>query len=264
TWNHLWYLAYLLPYTLLLLLAMPVLRRAASGLAAMSRWRPLAGAVLCVAPVAWLAWVYLSLAPEYPRTHSLFGDWTVHAESLPLFLLGYLVAANGWFWDGVRRARWPTLALAVLGTTVELSLRWTGLHPLAAALPEWAVHLPWHDIERWARAAYTWFALLAIFGWSRAWLDRPFHWLPYCTEAVSSWDVLRQTRIIVAAYSLAPLRLGPVLGPLLVVGGTVAGCLVLHEFMVRRSALLRPLFGLKPGRPALPAMQAMPARAAES
>ena len=264
TWNHLWYLAYLLPYTLLLLLAMPVLRRAASGLAAMSRWRPLAGAVLCVAPVAWLAWVYLSLAPEYPRTHSLFGDWTVHAESLPLFLLGYLVAANGWFWDGVRRARWPTLALAVLGITVELSLRWTGLHPLAAALPEWAVHLPWHDIERWARAAYTWFALLAIFGWSRAWLDRPFHWLPYCTEAVFSWYVLHQTLIIVIAYNLAPLRLGPVLDPLLVVGGTVAGCLVLHEFVVRRSALLRPLFGLKPGRPALPAMQAMPARAAES
>src|SRR5690606_37405881 len=118
TWNHLWYLAYLLPYTLLLSLAMPLLRGAASALAAMSRWRPLAGAVLCVAPVAWLAWVYLSLAPEYPRTHSLFGDWTVHAESLPLFLLGYLVAANGWFWDGVRRARWPTLALAVLGITV--------------------------------------------------------------------------------------------------------------------------------------------------
>src|SRR5690606_10587413 len=147
------------------------------------------------------------------------------------------------------RARWPTLALAVLGITVELSLRWTGLHPLAAPLPEWAVHLPWHDMERWARAAYTWFALLAIFGWSRAWLDRPFHWLPYCTEAVFSWYVLHQTLIIVIAYNLAPLRLGPVLDPLLVAGGTVAGCLVLHEFVVRRSALLRPLFGLKSKRP---------------
>jgi hypothetical protein len=30
-----------------------------------------------------------------------------------------------------------------------------------------------------------------------------------------------------------------------VVGGTVAGCLLLHEFVVRRNRVLRPLFGLK-------------------
>ena len=248
TWNHLWYLAYLLPYTLLLLLAMPILGRTAAALARPSPWQPLVAGALCLAPVAWLAYVYLSLAPEHPRTHALAGDWTVHAESLPLFLLGYLLAANAWFWTLARRIRWPALAVAMLGISIELSLRWIGRHPLAGPLPEWALHVPWHDIERWARATFTWFALLAIFGWGRAWLDRPFRWLPYCTEAVFSWYILHQTLIIVLAYNLAPLELGPVVEPVLVVGGTIAGCVLLHEYAIRRNRVLRPLFGLKPMR----------------
>jgi hypothetical protein len=112
------------------------------------------------------------------------------------------------------------------------------------------LHVSWHDVERWGRATFTWFALLAIFGWARVWLDRPFRWLPYCTEAVFSWYVLHQTLIIVLAYVLGPRSLGPVLEPVLVIGGTIAGCLCLHEFVIRRNALLRPLFGLKLQRPA--------------
>jgi hypothetical protein len=42
------------------------------------------------------------------------------------------------------------------------------------------------------------------------------------------------------------MSLGPWLEPALVLGGTVAGCYVLHEFVIRRVAFIRPLFGLKP------------------
>jgi surface polysaccharide O-acyltransferase-like enzyme len=244
TWNHLWYLAYLLPYTLLLLVAMPALRAAGTAFAETSR-RGLAMAMLWCAPVAWLAFVLLAVAPRYPETHALVGDWTVHAESLPLFLLGYLLATNGWFWARVERIRWATLAVAMFGIAVELGLRWTGRHLPPGPLPEWAAQVPWSGIERCARALYTWTALLAIFGWGRAWLDRPFRWLPYCTEAVFSWYVLHQTLLIMLAYRLVPLGLGPIVEPALVIGGTVAGCLFLHEFVIRRSPALRPLFGLK-------------------
>lgn len=244
TWNHLWYLAYLLPYTLLLLAAMPLLRRAGAALAG-TRWRGSCAALLCILPFAWLGFVQVWLAPRYPETHALVGDWTVHAESLPLFLLGYVLAANGWFWAWMERNRWTTLAVAVLGIGVELGLRWIGRHPPAGPLPAWALEVPWTGIEHCARALYTWSILLAIFGWGRAWLDRPFRWLPYCTEAVFSWYVLHQTLIVVLAYQLIPLRLGPVAESAIVVGGTVAGCLLLHEFVVRRNRVLRPLFGLK-------------------
>ena len=108
-------------------------------------------------------------------------------------------------------------------------------------------------IERSPASTYTWTALLAIFGWGRMLLNRPFRWLPYCSEAVFSWYILHQTLIVVIAYWLVPMRLGAMAESLLVVGGTVAGCLLLHELLIRRVGWLRPLFGLKrvatPARP---------------
>jgi glucans biosynthesis protein C len=50
-----------------------------------------------------------------------------------------------------------------------------------------------------------------------------------------------------------PQTLGPVVEPVLVIGGTVLGCLLLHEGLIRRHAPLRFLFGLKPRAAAAPA-----------
>ena len=119
--------------------------------------------------------------------------------------------------------------------------------------------LPWYLIERIARVIYTWIALLTLFGWARALLNRPFHWLPYCTEAVFSWYILHQTLIVVLAYWLIPMRLGAGIEASLVIFGTLAGCLVLHECLIRRVQWLRPLFGLKRERTRLPLPDAPPA-----
>jgi surface polysaccharide O-acyltransferase-like enzyme len=243
TWNHLWYLAYLWPYTMLLLVCMPVLKRVRTRLEQAAHLA-ITGPLLVLVPAAWMIFVQLWLMPRYPETHALLGDWTVHAESLPLFLLGYVLATSRWFWAWVERQRWTTLALAVLAISLELGLRWLGRNPPTGSLPQWATHLPWYAIERIGRASYTWLALLAIFGWGRVLLDRPFRWLPYCTEAVFPWYVLHQTIIIALAFWLIPLHLGPIVEPVLVVGGTIAGSLLGNE-IIRRAPLLRPLFGLK-------------------
>lgn len=247
TWNHLWYLAYLLPYTLLLLAAIPLLRPLQEWLGDAEPTR-LAAALLLALPILWLLGVRLWLAPRFEETHALLDDWTVHAESLPLFLLGYVLANRTGFWHWVQRLRRRTLAIALLAIGVELGLRWLGHHPPSGPVPEWALQVPWYTIERIARVTYTWMALLAIFGWGRALLDRPFRWLPYCNEAVFSWYILHQTLIIAIAWWLIPMRLGAALEASLVVAGTIAGCLVLHELLIRRVAWLRPLFGLKPRR----------------
>lgn len=244
TWNHLWYLAYLWPYTMLLL-GMASLRRTPVGRRLATGHRTWPGWLLLVLPVAWLVACRLVLAPRYPATHALLGDWTVHAESLPLFLFGYAIANDEAFWERVRRLRKLTLGIALLAIATELSLRWAGRNLPPDGLPPWAALVPWYGIERVARAVYTWSALLAIFGWGRVLLDRPFRWLPYCTEAVFPWYILHQSLIVPLAFWLAPLRMGPALEPLLVLSGTALGCLLLHEFVIRRTRWLRPLFGVK-------------------
>ncbi len=259
TWNHLWYLAYLWPYTMLLLGVLAVLRRPALQ-AAVARWRSLQvpAAAWLLLPIAWEAFNLLWVMPRWAPTHALFGDWFVHAESLPLFLLGYAVARNETFWARVRRWRWASFGVAALCLGVELGLRTAGRHHVEVH-GIWA-QVPWYAVERIARAGYTWMALLAIFGWGQVWLNRPFRWLPYCTEAVYPWYMLHQSVMIALAFWLIPMHLGPVVEPLLVIAGTAAGCLLLHEGVIRRVGWLRPCFGLKAQRrAAAPALA--PARA---
>ena len=248
TWNHLWYLAYLWAYTCVLVALLPLLERL--GVRRAGAWLPARkGSWLVLLPAMYFFALLAWLAPLFPKTGALLDDWYQHAEFLPLFLAGYLVARNAAAWAEVVRLRRHTLAIAVLAISIELLLRAAGRYLPDDQVPALMAGLPWHHIELAARALYMWSALLAIFGWARILLDRPFGWLPYATEAVYPWYVLHQSLIVPLVFALAPLRLGPVLEPALVLAGTVGGCVLLHELVIRRIAWLRPLFGLKRHNP---------------
>jgi hypothetical protein len=111
TWNHLWFVAYLWIYTALLYAAvrmappvLPWLRRLAG--------KHLAGAGVLLWPIAYLAVIRLELAPRFPATHALTGDWYNHAMYFGVFLLGFALAGAHAAWNSLERARWWTLGLA--------------------------------------------------------------------------------------------------------------------------------------------------------
>ncbi len=248
TWNHLWYLAYLLPYTIALMALVSLTRPL--RLAAWPRLpAALAVPALLLLPILWEAFCVLWVMPRHPPTHALFGDWFVHAESFPLFVQGYLLARRERFWQLAVQLRWLTLVAALVAIGTELGIRYASIQGQTAQLGAPLAALPWEAIEHSARAAYTWLALLTILGWARLRLNRPFRWLPYCTEAVFPWYILHQSLIIVTLYWLMPLHLNAWLEPALVIAATVTGCLALHEFAIRRVRWLRPLFGLRARRP---------------
>ncbi len=82
--------------------------------------------------------------------------------------------------------------------------------------------------------------------------ERPRARPPVSTEAIYPWYMLHQSLIIVLLFWLKPLQLGPWLEPALLLGGTVGGCLLIHELLIRRCRWLRPLFGLRVDPPAAP------------
>lgn len=251
TWNHLWYLAYAWLYTMLVLGASRLVGTAM--VARLGTWVcSLHPAWILLGPTAWLFACLWWLMPRFPETHALTGDWYAHAKYFAFFLAGWLVARQPRFWNRVRKARGRLLVMALASITVELALRAAGRGALSPGdIPAWALHVDWAMIERIARASYSWTALLAIFGWAHALLNRPFRWLPRANEAVYPCYILHQSLIVVLGFMLSPLLLGPWLEPLLVATGTLAGCLLLHECLIRRTPWLRPLFGLPP-------MQRMP------
>ncbi|WP_456980845.1 acyltransferase family protein [Luteimonas sp. A478] len=248
SWNHLWYLAYVWVYSVALLALAPALDSAA-GQRLRSWLFDRHRALWVLVPAAWLFAGLWWLMPRWPETHALAGDWYAHAKYLFFFTIGWLVAREERFWTGVVAMRGPMLALALAAITVELLLRAAGRHLPPGDIPVWALHVNWAMIERMARAVYSWTALLAIFGWARTLLDRPFRWLPWAREAVYPWYILHQSLIVPLAFALSALALGSWLEPLLVAAGTIAGCWLLHEFVIRRVWPLRPLFGLPAGVP---------------
>lgn len=248
TWNHLWYLAYLWVYTVLVLLALPVLRviggaRFADWLTTRGRW------LLWTVPALWLLFALLVLAPRYPSTHAVVGDWFNHAKYLSVFAFGVLIARRAPLWTALDTQRWRLFGLALLGATVYMTLRVLGrlldtgaMSP--AGLVAWLPLSGWTLVSVGAHALYAWTALLALLAWSARLLNRPWPGLRYASEAVYPWYILHQSLIVLAAYWLIPLRLGPLWEPLLVLAITIAGCLLIHELLIRRLRWLRPLFGL--------------------
>ncbi|MDR6989944.1 acyltransferase family protein [Luteimonas sp. 3794] len=243
TWNHLWYLPYLWLYTLLALLAVPVFRaiggaRAAGWLTTRGRW------LLWTVPPLWYLFALWVLDPRFPSTHALFGDWFNHARYFVVFAFGLLVARSDPFWSALLHQRVRLLWLAVGSGALYLGLRAMGAWLPDAAYLELMPLDAWRGVVRVIQTVYWWTALLALLAWSARLLNRPSTWLRYASEAMYPWYILHQSLIVLAAYWLIPLHLGALWEPLLVLTLTVAGCLLIHELLIRRIGWLRPLFGL--------------------
>lgn len=233
TWNHLWYLVYLWCYTLVFAALLPLLRRLPNPFA------HLRGGWLLVVPALPLLFYTFVLQPHFEDTGDLINDWYRHAIYFTVFLYGWWLGGTQVVWDELVRLRRRALPAALALAAVYLAM----VFGLPDDVPAWI-----EGTVRTIRNFYIWMALCAILGWSKACLDKPFRWLPWANEAVYPWYVLHQSLILLIAYWLLPLRLGPVLEPALVFAGTIAGCWCLHEFVIRRVRWLRPCFGLKPRR----------------
>ena len=235
TWNHLWYLPYLLFYTLALI---PIAKLIDGPLAGFRKWfQNLRGAWIIVLPLVPLMIYGHFVFPKFPYiSHALLDDWYAHVMYFTFFLIGYLIGRDAGFWAELARIRKVTLALAATFFVLFI-LRNEFMPDDASFMLE--------KVSALITYANRWLWIVTIFGWGHHLMNRPMKWLPYATEAVFSWYILHQTLIVVAGANLAKFSLGPVVEPALVLIATFGGCFVIHEFIIRRTGFLRPLFGVK-------------------
>lgn len=238
TWNHLWFVAYLWVYTVLLCAGRWLARGRHVAFVGAAVRRLGLGWNLLLWPFALLALARLLLAGRFESTHALIDDWYNHAQYLPLFLLGAAVARRAGAWDAFIRLRWMAAALAVCGYAVVawyFGLGFDDANPPPDAL---------RALQRLAWAVCQWSAVVAVIGFAARWAPGDSAARRYFTEAVFPVYILHQTLIIAIAYHARPFGLAPAIeGPLLVLA-TFAGCFGVFE-MMRRVPLLRPLFGLR-------------------
>ena len=250
TWNHLWFVAYLWVYTLVLGVVVLALGPR-FDLAARKVVSWLHGWKMIVLPVAVLGTVRVALLSQYPITHGLFDDWYNHATSLPMFILGAMLGRSGAAWQRFDDARWTALGLA-LGCWAALIVFFS--------LPDSMTLHP--DINRWRmlmRYVYmlcAWSAIVAVCGVAHRHLNRDNASRAYLTEAVFPVYILHQTLIVSIAHLIKPADVAPAVEGLVLIVLTLTISFGVFE-VVRRVAVLRPLFGLRVRRPAVPGAQAV-------
>jgi hypothetical protein len=241
TWNHLWFVAYLWVYTMLLLGA---LRWFGKDWATSSRWLWLTqGVRLLWLPCVLFALVRLALLTRFPSTHNLTWDWFNHGLFLPMFVLGFVFFGQRddrhGAWAAAARLRWWALAVSVV---------------LLVGMP-WASDQAggWDAFPGWAQNAWLvvgalrhWAPIVAVLGFARMHLrgrDGPLR--RTLTEAVFPFYIVHQTVIVLVAYHLALLRWPQPLEAATIIVVTAAACWGSYA-LARRSRWLRPWFGLGP------------------
>lgn len=221
TWNHLWFLPYLMVYTLALWATLRWapgwLDRTADRLS-----RRLSALTLLLLPWAVLALARLALRPHFSVTHALVDDALGHAQYLPVFLLGALWARTAGAWDAVARLRHAALAIAAAAWAMSVAS--TGLPP---------------EILRAAYAALQWAGVVAAVGWARALLDTDHPARRWWSDRILAIYLLHQTVLIGLFMAMRPLALPPPAEGLLLVVGTAALSLAGVQALGRVRALRR-------------------------
>jgi len=237
TWNHMWFVAYLFVYSMILASVLTVARAPLIRLgdrlgAGLRGWR------LLLLPIIFLAACKLGLEPIFGSTHALVDDWYVHAISFTTFLFGFLTARSDSFRAATIRLRWPALLLAFSCWALIANYEWRHRAddmgaPLALQLLGGVIY-----------AANQWGAIVAVLGFGAKHITRGGPLLTYLTLGVFPFYIVHQTVIVVAGHHLAKLGLPQGLEAGILIATTFAACFLTYE-IVRRVPLLRPLFGLK-------------------
>jgi glucan biosynthesis protein C len=235
--QHMWFVAYLWIYTMIVVAVLTVAPRLLPWLQA--RIAPLlTGWRLLVLPIVSLSLVRIALEHFFPETHNLYDDWYLHAIFLAALVFGFLFLIDRDFMRQCERLRWVGLLVGVVAYTARTSYTWHFQdEPIPFALKVAMAFV--YGCDQWA-----WIVAAAGFAFRYLTVaDGP--WRRHLTEAIFPYYIIHQTAIVVFAHELA--RLGwplPVEIPLVILLtalACVAGC-----ELIRRVPWLRPAFGMKP------------------
>lgn len=233
TYNHMWFVAYLILYTLALALLLPLLRRVPKIVSVL-----IAGPGLILAPWLVMAALRITLFPIFGDTHDYRNDWYLHALYFGLFLFGFAVAKYQPFFERCVNLRWSALAIA-LASWAALVVYFNAYSAEDAVPPEWM-----RTTFRAVRELDAWCAIIACIGFAHRHLrdaDGPMRRL--LTQAIFPFYLIHQTIIVVAGFYLDDLQLPLWIEAPVLVGTTALGCWLFFD-LGRRVPWLRVWIGL--------------------
>jgi peptidoglycan/LPS O-acetylase OafA/YrhL len=224
SWSHLWFIAYLLTFSLVLLPLLATLRR---GVGAPG----LRSALWVYLPLLPLLAIQLTLRERFPGPQNLYSDWANVTYYATFLLVGFALARCPAL-EGIVAREWRrALAVAAAASLLLLAavvgvLRSTPLVLIGAAVAGWCF-------------------VVAGLGAAQRRLVRGGPRLAYLAESAFPVYVLHQPVIVLLGAGVVALPLGVGAKFLLLLGGSIAATLAVYHFLVRPFRLPRALLGMK-------------------
>jgi glucan biosynthesis protein C len=225
TWAHLWFVAYLLTFTILYLpLFGRILRSRAWFTGKMS---PL----WVYAPILPLAVIQVTMRERWPGLQNLIDDWANFTYYSTFLIAGFLLARFPHLEAAAHAERKRALAIGLIATVVLL----LGVLGVFSAPAVMLAHT----------AIAGWCFVLAFLGWARRMLSFTTPALRYLTESAFPVYLLHQSAIVIPGHFLIQLALGlwTKFVFLFIISSTLT--LTVYHFLVRPFAVPRFLCGMK-------------------
>jgi hypothetical protein len=238
--SHLWFLAFLLIYSVICL---PLFERLGGAWGAQWVDRLAAicqkpwGLLACFLPTAA---VQILLRARFSQHH----HWSDFLFWLVYFIYGYLFLTDRRFLEALR-AQWKKagwVGLICFGGMMAL----LGLGGYAESWEFRPTFSAGYAFYQALRSLNTWGWVVFFLGLSMRYLNIKRGWLGYGREAVLPFYILHQAAIVAVAFALFAWQPPILIKFLALAGGAFLITAGVYELLVRRVNLLRFLFGMRP------------------
>jgi len=239
-WAHLWFLAYLMIFSLI---SLPLLicfkRQGESGIAGkyVSFFTKTGTILLLAIP---LIIINIILAPKWPMAQlNLYDDWTYFCYDLTVFIYGYIICLHESLWQAVCRYLRISLMLAIVSTVFVLMMRF---EMPAFSRPSYT---PRYMLYSVFLGLHTWCWILAMLALARKFLSGTNRFLMYASRASYPFYILHFVLMLVIGNYVSQWHPGLTAKFVTITVLTFAATLGSYELLLKRTKVTRFLFGMK-------------------
>lgn len=242
-WAHLWFLAYLLVFSLIALPLFVALKRPRGRRLVDQITRRLrVGGILLLLPVP-LVVIEVTLRARYPfGMPTLISDWASFLSFTTFFIYGYLIMSNRLVQEAVKRVRFVALGAGIATAAGRFALGWTGNLPTPDYSLNWSLYMTLNAFD-------SWFWITTILGLAFKHLNFNTKALGYLNDIVVPIYILHLPVAVIIAFYVVAWPTLTVVKALVILGGTLAMTLGLCEVCVKRTRVTRFILGMRSRRP---------------